>query len=233
VGGGTRRTQLSTPRAFAYKNLFRFEPKTDTILLGLNRYYNKMKILGIIETIAKKRAELVVTRVLPYIKYAKKIIDIGCGTGHVTHLLTKHGKKITPVDISNKNWISAIKPIIYDGKRLPFPDQSFDTSLLLMVLHHTPDPKVVFLEAARVGKEVIVIETVYKYLFDKIVTVLFDSLGNLQPRFYWNSYRRDEDWKTFFKSVGYKVEAIQCHRDWWFLIPYLHNVYYLKKVNKS
>jgi len=33
VGGGTRRTQLSAPRAFAYKNLFWFEPKTNIILL--------------------------------------------------------------------------------------------------------------------------------------------------------------------------------------------------------
>jgi len=205
------------PCAFAYKNLFRFEPKTDIILQRLNPNYNKMKIPRIIETIAQNRAELVVGRVLPYIKYAERIIDIGCGTGHVVHLLTKHGKKITPVDISNKSWIGRIKPIIYDGKRLPFPDQSFDTSLLLMVLHHTPDPKVVFLEAARVGKELVVIETVYKNLFDKIITVLFDSLVNLQPRFYWNSYRRDEDWKTFFKSLGYKIVATQYHQDWWFL----------------
>ncbi len=191
-----------------------------------------MKIPKIIETIAQKRAELVVGRVLPYIKHANKIIDIGCGTGHVADLLTKHGKEITPVDVSDKSWVRTIKPIIYDGKRLPFTDQLFDTSLLLMVLHHTSDPKVVFLEAARVGKELIVIETVYKKLFDKIVTVLFDSIGNLQPRFYWDSYRRDEDWKAFFKSLGYRVEATQYHRDHqWFVIPQFHNVYYLKKVH--
>lgn len=189
-----------------------------------------MKIPKIIEEFVQKRARLVVGRVLPYIKHAKKVIDIGCGTGHVANLLTKHGKEITPADVSNKSLVSTIKPIIYDGKHLPFPDQSFDTSLLLMVLHHTPDPKVVFLEAARVGKELVIIETVYKKLFDKIVTVLFDSLGNLQPRFYWNSYRRDEDWKTFFKSAGYKVEATQYHQDHqWFLIPQFHNVYYLRK----
>ena len=35
MGGGTRRTQLSAPRAFAYKNLFRFEPKTDIIISNL------------------------------------------------------------------------------------------------------------------------------------------------------------------------------------------------------
>lgn len=192
-----------------------------------------MKIPKIIEEFAQKRAMLVVGRVLPYIKHTKKVIDIGCGTGHVANLLTTHEKEITPVDVSNKGLVSTIKPIIYDGKHLPFPDQSFDTSLLLMVLHHTPDPKVVFLEAARVGKELVIIETVYKKLFDKIVTVLFDSLGNLQPRFYWNSYRRDEDWKTFFESLGYKVEATQYHRDHqWCFIPQFHNTYYLKRMKK-
>lgn len=191
-----------------------------------------MKIPNIIQALAQKRAKIVVGRVLPYIKHSKRIIDIGCGTGHVADLLIKTGKEVVPVDISNKSLVNTIKPIMYDGKHLPFPDKSFDTSLLLMVLHHTPDPAVVFSDAARVGNDLVVIETVYKKLFDKIVTVLFDSLGNLQPRFFWNSYRRDEDWKTFFKSKGYSVEATQYHRDWWFLIPYLHNVYYLKKMKK-
>src|SRR3990167_10972285 len=127
-----------------------------------------MKVPNFIQTLAQKRAKLVVDRILPYIKHSRRIIDIGCGTGHVANLLTKHGKKITPVDISNKSLVKIIKPIIYDGKHLPFPNQLFDTSLLLMVLHHTQEPSVVFSEAARVGKELVIIETVYKKLFDKI-----------------------------------------------------------------
>ena len=159
-----------------------------------------MRIPNFIQVLTQKRAKVVVGRVLPYIKHSKKIIDIGCGTGHVADLLTKEGKDITQVDISNKSLVNSIKPIIYDGKHLPFPDQSFDTSLLLMVLHHIPEPSVVFSEAARVGKELVIIETVYKKLLDKIIIVLFDSLANLYPGFFWNSYCRDEDWKDFFKS---------------------------------
>jgi len=191
-----------------------------------------MRIPNFIQVLAQKRAKVVVGRVLPYIKHSKKIIDIGCGTGHVADLLTKEGKDITPVDISNKSLVNSIKPIIYDGKHLPFPDQSFDTSLLLMVLHHIPEPSVVFSEAARVGKELVIIETVYKKLLDKIIIVLFDSLANLYPGFFWNSYCRDEDWKDFFKSKDYSVEATQYHRDWWFFVPYFHNVYYLKRMGK-
>ena len=192
-----------------------------------------MNILNFIQSLAQKRAKLVVGRIFPHIKHAKRILDIGCGTGHVADLLIETGKKIVPVDISNKSLVGSIKPIIYDGKHLPFPDQSFDTSLLLMVLYHTPDPSVVLSEAARVGKEIVVIETVYKKLFDKIITVLFDSLGNLQPKFYWNSYHKDEDWKTFFESKGYEIEATQYRRDHqWFLIPQFHNVYYLRKIHK-
>ena len=101
-----------------------------------------------------------------------------------------------------------------------------------MVLHHIPEPSVVFSEAARVGKELVIIETVYKKLLDKIMIVLFDSLANLQPRFYWNSYRRDKYWKEFFKSKGYNVATTQYHRDWWFFVPYFHNVYYLKRMEK-
>ena len=38
----------------------------------------------------------------------------------------------------------------YDGKRLPFPDESFNTVLSVQVLEHTPDPAALVLEMARV-----------------------------------------------------------------------------------
>ncbi len=110
------------------------EPKTDIILPNLNNI-TKMKVPNIIHALTYKRAKIVVARVLPYIKHSKRILDIGCGTGHVADLLTKEGRDLTLVDISDKSWVSTIKPIIYDGKRSPLPDKSFDTLLLLMVLH--------------------------------------------------------------------------------------------------
>ena len=104
-------------------------------------------IKKIVHKIMLKRAKTVVNRVLPFIKKSNKIVDIGSGTGHVSYLLKKQGNDITSVDVKDFHGPRFIKPIIYDGKKLPFSDNQFDTALILMVLHHTPNPKIVFSES--------------------------------------------------------------------------------------
>src|SRR3989344_699366 len=108
---------------------------------------------SLIRKIVRARSNVVVDRISPYIKTSKKIIDIGSGTGDIAFLLEKGGKNVTPVDVGDFHGPRLVKTIIYDGKTLPFPNRSFNTALLLMVMHHTPDPDVVFAEAARVAKE--------------------------------------------------------------------------------
>ena len=179
--------------------------------------------------IGQKRAEKVGARILPFLKDSRNIVDVGCGTCHIAALLQKKGKGVTAVDITNKSLVSGIEVLVYDGKSLPFPDKHFDTSLLLTVLHHTPDSEVVFSEAARVGKELVVIETLHESLLGKLFIVLFDSLINRQLRFHWNSYKTDGEWKKFFKDRSFDIVTTQYHHDKVFGIPYLHGVYYLEK----
>ena len=111
-----------------------------------------MKLLNsFIRKIVRTRSEIVLERISPFIKKSAKIVDVGSGTGDIAFLLEKQGKDITPVDVADFHGIRLMKTIIYDGKRLPFSDKSFDAALLLMVMHHTPNPDVVFSEAARVA----------------------------------------------------------------------------------
>ena len=56
----------------------------------------------------------------------------------------------------------------------PLIIQAFDTALLLMVMHHTPDPEIVFSEAARVAKAVVVIETSFTNPINKFFTVVWE-----------------------------------------------------------
>ena len=184
----------------------------------------------IIQKISLKRAKIIVNRIKPYIKKSNKIVDIGSGTGHVSHILNKQGNDITPVDVANFHGSRFIKPIIYDGKKMPFQDNHFDTCLLLMVLHHTPDPKIVFSEAARVAKEIVVIETSYTSVINKFFTVLFDNLvGNLRFEAFWNSYKTDKEWKDFFLKNGFKIIETKKYQDRYIFSPYLHILYFLKK----
>lgn len=186
-------------------------------------------MLSLINKILRKRSEIVFSRINPYIKDSKKLIDIGSGTGDVAYLLKKQGKDITPVDVSGFHGPRLVKPVIYDGKKLPFPDKYFDTALLLMVLHHTPDPKIVFLEAARVAREIVLIETSFTTPINKFFTVLSDALANLRLEAFWSSYKTDEEWRNFFSENGFKIIDTVKYQDRNFGLPFLHIDYYLKR----
>ncbi len=185
---------------------------------------------ALIRKIIRTRSKIVVNRISPYIRHSKKVIDIGSGTGDVALLLGKGGKQITPVDVDNFHGPRLVKTVIYDGKTLPFPDRSFDTALLLMVLHHTPDPKAVFLEASRVAREVVVIETSFISPIHKFFTVVSDAIGNLRVEAFWNSYKTDREWRTFFEKHGFTIKDSHKFYDRNLgVIPFLHILYYLQR----
>jgi len=170
---------------------------------------------------------VVVNRILPYIKHSKKIIDIGSGAGDITLFLRQQGKDVTPVDVANFHDPRFVKPIIYDGQKLPFPDKSFDTALLLKVLHHTPDPKIVFSEASRVAKEIIVIETSYTTLLNRWFTIISDTIGNHRLSAFWSSYKTDEEWRKLFMERGFKVVDSAKYCDKKFGLPFLFYILFI------
>lgn len=184
---------------------------------------------SLIKRAIRTRSKTVVSRVSPYLEKSKKVIDIGSGTGDVALLLSNAGKDITPVDVADFHGIRVLETTIYDGKRLPFPNNSFDSALLLMVLHHTPNPDLVFTEAARVAKEIVVIETSYTNGINKFLTVLTDAIGNLRFNAYWSSYKTDDEWRQFFNKKGFKIVESQKYHDKNLGFSFLHISYYLKR----
>ncbi len=184
----------------------------------------------LIKKIVRVRSKVVVDRIFPYIKNSKKIVDIGSGTGDIAFLLKKEGKDVTPVDVDDFHGPRLVKTKIYDGKTLPFPDRSFDTALLLMVMHHTPDPETVFSEASRVAREVLVIETSFTNPINKFFTVVSDAIGNLRAEAFWSSYKSDKDWRNFYEEHGFKIIESKKFNDRNLgIIPFLHILYYLKR----
>jgi SAM-dependent methyltransferase len=157
-------------------------------------------------------------------------VDIGSGTGGVAAILQDMGKMVTPVDVADFHGLRLLNPVIYNGRNLPFSNGSFDTALLLMVMHHTPDPNGVFLEASRVAKEIVVIETSYTGFLNKLLTVLVDAAGNLTHKIYWSSYKTDESWRKFFSSFGFAVVASEKFPDKNLGLPFLHVSYYLRRL---
>src|SRR6058998_3214698 len=89
-----------------------------------------------------------------YAKYADTLrpekpggraLDVGCGVGQVVARLQSAGYEAHGLDVSEPNIERARKVSprcqLYDGRRLPFPDQHFDSVGALNVLEHVDQPE--------------------------------------------------------------------------------------------
>jgi ArsR family transcriptional regulator len=86
--------------------------------------------------------------------------DLGCGTGTVTQCLSPFCERIIAVDAS-KEMLDAARETLGDQhidfrqgslERLPIESGELDVALMMLVLHHLPEPKRVLAEAARALK---------------------------------------------------------------------------------
>ncbi|MEB3273038.1 MAG: class I SAM-dependent methyltransferase [Prochlorothrix sp.] len=144
-------------------------------------------------------------RLQPFLKSEAKILEIGSGLGSVTSHFRQQGLQITPVDIADASLLPGTTPQIYDGGCLPFTDRSFDTVLLLTVLHHIADPIQTIGEAQRVGNTVLIIEDIYTNPVQKYLTYGVDSLMNLEFRDHPHSNHTDAEWQSIFQNLGLEL----------------------------
>ncbi len=79
-------------------------------------------------------------KVLSYFPEGHSLLDIGCGLGREAFALYQRGYPVTGIDISSARIKQAMKLaagrrcmipfLVYDGRRLPFEDASFDIIIL-------------------------------------------------------------------------------------------------------
>jgi SAM-dependent methyltransferase len=88
-----------------------------------------------------------------------RLLDVGCGDKPFERIFRSHvdeyvGIENEAVFVTTASHLGGSGPdYLYDGFRLPFNDGSFDTVLSIQVLEHTPNPKQLVLEMARVLKK--------------------------------------------------------------------------------
>jgi len=167
---------------------------------------------------------------LPIMQKKGKILDLGCGQCIHSKQLIDLGYNVTSVDVRARSKYPDIIPIIYDGKRLPFADNTFDTCLIIAVLHHTTNPELVLREALRVSRRLIIREDIYSNVFQKRYVYHLDSL--LNKEFFRNphSNKKDQEWRDLFKKLQLRVENADYFRSW----GWLQNVdYCLAKTMSS
>ncbi|KKQ34024.1 MAG: Methyltransferase type 11 [Candidatus Collierbacteria bacterium GW2011_GWC2_44_18] len=135
----------------------------------------------------------------------KKVLDVGMGSGSISYLLNKKGFSVTSVDVANLSIYEDLKPIIYNGHKLPFKDNQFDTAVIVHVLHHCNDGVEVLKEAKRVSKRVIFVEDTFRNSVEWFFDAAFDSLGNFE--FWWHKYRKISEWRQVLTENEWKIMA--------------------------
>ncbi|MBO9997753.1 MAG: methyltransferase domain-containing protein [Cyanobacteria bacterium SID2] len=107
-------------------------------------------------------------------------LDVGCGSGEVAVAIQALRPNVTleGVDVFVRPQ-TALPIREFDGKTLPYPENSFDFVMLVDVLHHTHDPKQILKECTRVAKTAVLIKDHYcNHWFDDIRLRFMDWVGN-------------------------------------------------------
>lgn len=159
------------------------------------------------------REQNIVSKFQPFLGKEKTILDVGCGTGNIAALLAKQfALEVQGIDI--KTPAQSIIPFrLFNGKTIPFQDNSFDLVMLIDVLHHIkgrPNRQQLLKECLRVAKRSIIIKDhYYSNFFQNCYLKLVDFFSNVPlgiytpfeflPREHWESLKpvKTEYWTLF------------------------------------
>jgi SAM-dependent methyltransferase len=136
-------------------------------------------------------------------------LDVGCGDGGVGRQITvlKPEAKLAGVDVLVRP--GTLIPVTrFDGEKLEFPDNAFDFSILVDVLHHTEKQQELLAECLRVSRKFVIIKDhLCETPYDDIRLRFMDWVGNKAhgvhlPYLYLSSAK----WNSLYEKCNAKVE---------------------------
>ena len=149
-----------------------------------------------------------------------KVLDFGCGEGFFAELVFGKGKINVGLDLSNnKRTNEAIegniykKISLYDGNKIPYPNNYFHTVISNCVLEHIPNINFSLKEIYRVLKPGGCFLT--SVMTNRWENNLFGS--KIFGKTYLNYMRKTQDhhnlfskekWQIYFEKTGFKIRSI-------------------------
>jgi len=165
------------------------------------------------KAVKPQQSNCIVEYLARYLPDEGRLLDVGCGTGKISHLVgqQKPQLRIQGIDILVQP-NAEIQVQEFDGHTIPFEDNSFDAVTFVDVLHHTTNHQRLISEAVRVSTGSIVIKDHLSnsWLDHKILSFM-DWIGNrsLGIQSIYN-YFSQAQWDSVFKEIGIeKVAKIQ------------------------
>lgn len=161
--------------------------------------------------------------------YGSACLDVGSGNGDFSKFLRNRNHQVTSIDVVDQ---SRHNPTyLFNGKDVPFDDDSFDTSLLMFVLHHTDFQQELLKDLIRVTKDhIIIAEDIICNGFDRMLGAIH---LNSSPWVKGNdSFKTHDGWLAVFKDLELEVvNTVNITRWTYPVYPVVRNIYILK-VNK-
>ena len=157
-----------------------------------------------------------------------KVIDIGAGRCHIAkRLQDKHNLKVTCLDVKDLSQ-SDIKVVVYNGFKMPFRNNQFDSALIAYVLHHCDEPLKVLKEAISVCKgNIVIFEDTKPSPITNAMDFLSNKLRGVETPFHFKS---EKEWIRVFKKLNLKIVAVKhdVEREWFY--PFVeHTMFVVRK----
>ena len=157
-----------------------------------------------------RRVQILAREIARLLPEQGSVLDVGCGDGLVASLIqeSKPGVTLRGIDVLVRA-DTRIPVIEFDGRTIPFADESFDVVLFVDVLHHTNKPEILLREAARVARDAIVLKDHTREGIAAETTLRFmDRIGNRRhhvalPHNYWQKRK----WLDAFQRLGLTVRS--------------------------
>jgi ubiquinone/menaquinone biosynthesis C-methylase UbiE len=166
----------------------------------------------------KIRANRIANIVCPLLSNGESVLDLGCGDLLVADSIQrKKSVKITGIDVINTN-LTELPLKIYNGRRIPFEDKSFDKTYVSFVFHHTDGIESLLKECIRVTrKRVVILEDVYENKVDLLITKILDYTNKFSASRYMKipfNFKTEKEWMKLFSKLKVKdVKSQQIYPD--------------------
>jgi SAM-dependent methyltransferase len=219
-------------------NTCRDNSDLDQILLKLGGEFKKWDFNKNFFKLSNERVDYLFSNIGKYVlDPSRNLADIGTGLGFVAKRIAEHNVPLVTTDIKDfRNDIAKDLDFYHctQNEPLPFPDKSYDTSLLIAVLHHSEDPLNLFKEVDRITKDrLVIIESIYDLTNDDLpknrlpeCKEYYDAFEKLNPEqrymygtfFDWvlnapfkpgvsvpYNFNTRKGWKNLFKEYDFNV----------------------------
>ena len=159
-----------------------------------------------------RRARVLSAAVCDLLPRDAAVLDVGTGGGAIAYSWRERRPDLRVEGIDVLVRAETKIPVrVFDGRTMPYDDDSFDVVSFVDVLHHADDAVQLLCEARRVSRSWVIVKDHFaESTLDHATLALMDWVGNAPhgvslPYNYWSRDR----WKTAFKAAGLHEAKIE------------------------